>query len=1354
MNNCGSVNHNDTTTNKEQQDDNKPFFVMTLEFEKGKQEYIKIFPNTDPDEVSFNFCKENNLDFVSMKYLKDEINELLCKFNEKKIIGGIIGSNNSIEEVEEENFLTMKTCEQKQSEIVNEEGGITLSEGNNEHDKEKKKFVYSSLDSKEEGPVDNDVKEEQIDDEVKEEQVVEERNDNDNNISKDSKCDEEDNDECSNTQINLVLNTESKNEQSNYNFKYNTNTTDDNVPDVNYNCSNFYNFSELQIQHQYQQSNIMNTSRSVDTNNHINNTYEQERHISFLLNEKIKEQNGVINHNNDNNNHDNNDNDDNDNDGDVHIESPKSYVSYNSNHSNKQNIIVDNLLHISNDNNSDNSNYHEQSIQPTDNEEIKYNNESNNKIEQIVVEQNSKEEIQYDMVSKTLENNNKEDSKCLLNINTQHECEDEYEQCYPQLKSHNIEKNENIEHVVTSLPEISGLDNEIKQEKELIEKDMEKECTKEMKEIHENIEVNEDQSEISEIQEEDKTESMRKYEHKEINDTINNKQEHNDNKIEDELNISEDNVKSIINKSEHINTSIKENSSDMNVVGDNKLLIEIPHEKVYSVKYNENVEINENNDNEENEEEENEENNDEYIEEENNEENDDDEEENNEENDEEIEENNNEKHNQYNNTENNEDKHNEHNKEEYNEENYEYNIENNEDTDEYNEENDEENNEEENKDNNENYEENEKNIEIDGNDNVNNNLTVVDEYMNNVNGNNDNHNNNENNFKFTELPVQTQPIQTKINKSNSNHINNPINNNDNIPNNNNQHIKQQQLQLKNQNYHSKSKHSSLNNTPLIPPSTKTDNDYNNYNKNKSNNLDTTTNQIHNIPSSHSLINKENSLPPSPHRSFTNPNNINIPNTNRNLNNPIPLVITSTQFQVPYLSSLPKRSININLSKPKPNNKQKLFHYELTTENDISTNNNNNQKNLFSSRSYQFMNIITTPNLTTGRNTNYKYITQRLTKYNLPRSKSANIFEKLYVQAEINRQLPHNHCSCMYRNSNIRDMYNKSSSKKQLLNVVSNTNTNYILTQINTNPNNNKSEMNYGEYLYMRGEIAKEMKRDKMIKYKQQQMQALRKVCKFKPQINENIRINNIIKLNDIINNVKKNSCNKPIQADINKKKPVNNGSTTNRLNNHNSRYMNTTTSFKSKCYENSQQNIKTPMPSSHYNHINSEPNLTTFNKQLNKSTKAQSSQAMPISFKIPYNINNNILSSRKYPTPQHNNIFSTLFDLIDIHKTNSITYNDIITSQLPSHITSLLTRLFHSSTSPLTKSSFITKFIPIYNTLPLSQKSSLTQYLTTTNTNTNTKRPINKPSTPFQPQSNNQSYSFNTNICYGNPIIY
>ena len=1284
MNNSGSVSHNDAISNKEHQDDNKPFFVMTLEFEKGKQEYIKIFPNTDPDEVSFNFCKENNLNFVSMKYLKEEINELLCKFNEKKMIGGIIGSNNSIEEVEEENYLTMKTCEQKQSEIINEEGVITVSEENNDNDKEKKRFVYSSLDSKDEEQRDDD------DGDVKEEQV-DEKGDNDNK-SKDSNCDE--GNECSNTQINLILNTDSKNEQSNYNFKYHTNTTDDNVTDMNYNCSNIYNISELQLQQHCQHSNIMNTSRSGDISNHINNTYEQERHISFLLNEKIREQNGIVNDNNDNND-------------DVHNESsckqelligtPKSYVSNNSNHSHKQNIIVDNLLNVSNNNNSDNSNYQERSVQQRIIEEMKYD-ESNNNNEQIV----DKEEIQCDVVSKTLMNDNKEDSKYLMNvINIQNEDRDEHEQCcYPQLKSHNVEKNENIEQLFTSLPEISGLDDEVKNKKEIIEKELVKECTKEMMRTHENKEVNEDKREI---QEEKETKSMRTYENKEVNEGVNDKQE--DNKTEDELDVNEDNVQSILNTCEHRNSLIKVNNSDIQVGNDNKLLFEIPHKAVYSSEYNEIVEINENKEEHDNHKEN--DNNDENCD-ENNEANND--EENNEENDNENEEESDE--------ENEEKEENEENNEENEGNNDEENEENNDEDNEQNVNNDEESGED-----NEDNEENDDNIEIDDSDNnVNNNLTIVDECMDNDNGSNDN--NNENNFKSTKLSVQIQPIPSSINNNNSNHINN-INND-----NNNTHINSQQLPLINQSHHSQSKHSSLNITPLIPPSVKTVNNYNN----KSNNS--------NNPSLISLINKDNSLPPSSHQSFTNPNNPNIPNINQNLNNPLPSPITSAQFQPPYLSSLPKHSINISLSKQRPNNKQKLFHYELTTENDIYTNNNNSHKHLFPSKSYQFMNIITTPNPNTGRNTNNKYITQRITKHNLPRSKSANIFEKLYVQAEITRQLPHNHCSCMYRASNTREMYNKSSCRKQLLNVVSNTNANYIVTHINTNPNNNKSEMNYGEYLYIKGEIAKEKKRDKMVKYKQQQMQALRKICKFKPQINQYNGINNIIKLNDIINNVKKNRCNKTTQVEGNKRKHTN-ALITSKPNNHNNHYMNTTSSFKSKCCDNNpQHNIKTSLPSSQCNHINNEPNLTTFNKQLNnkslnKSTKTQSSHITPITFKISNNNNNNHTSlSRKYPTSQRNNIFSMLFDLIDINKNNYITYNDIITSQLPSYITSLLTPLFHSSTSTLTKSSFITKFIPIYNTLPLSNKTSLTQYLTTPNT----KRPVKSL---YKASSNIESYSFN-----------
>ena len=128
--------------------DNQPFFIMTLEFEKGKQKKIKIFPNSDPTELSFNFCKENNLDFVSMKYLTNEIQSLLNKYNENKskFNANLIvnGSNNSIQEVEEENMLTEKTCEQKMS-----ERSSSAVEKKNEA-KANGNFIYSSLENNEE----------------------------------------------------------------------------------------------------------------------------------------------------------------------------------------------------------------------------------------------------------------------------------------------------------------------------------------------------------------------------------------------------------------------------------------------------------------------------------------------------------------------------------------------------------------------------------------------------------------------------------------------------------------------------------------------------------------------------------------------------------------------------------------------------------------------------------------------------------------------------------------------------------------------------------------------------------------------------------------------------------------------------------------------------------------------------------------------------------------------------------------------------------------------------------------------------------------------------------------------------
>ena len=82
-----------------------PFYLMTLEDNLGECKQIKIYQNSDPFELSFNFCKENNLDFESMKYIKKNIKEIIKRFsdNEKKE-SNFINSDSIYELVDEENF--------------------------------------------------------------------------------------------------------------------------------------------------------------------------------------------------------------------------------------------------------------------------------------------------------------------------------------------------------------------------------------------------------------------------------------------------------------------------------------------------------------------------------------------------------------------------------------------------------------------------------------------------------------------------------------------------------------------------------------------------------------------------------------------------------------------------------------------------------------------------------------------------------------------------------------------------------------------------------------------------------------------------------------------------------------------------------------------------------------------------------------------------------------------------------------------------------------------------------------------------------------------------------------------------
>lgn len=75
----------------------EPLYIMTVELEKGKSESIKIYPESKPEELSYDFCKRFNLDFASLVHLTNQIKSLLQNIpNENNTFQGLDIMNNGI----------------------------------------------------------------------------------------------------------------------------------------------------------------------------------------------------------------------------------------------------------------------------------------------------------------------------------------------------------------------------------------------------------------------------------------------------------------------------------------------------------------------------------------------------------------------------------------------------------------------------------------------------------------------------------------------------------------------------------------------------------------------------------------------------------------------------------------------------------------------------------------------------------------------------------------------------------------------------------------------------------------------------------------------------------------------------------------------------------------------------------------------------------------------------------------------------------------------------------------------------------------------------------------------------------
>lgn len=69
-------------TNTSPNGDADPIYIMSLELE-DKNADLRIFIDSDPDTLAYEFCKQNSLDFKSMSFLKEQIIQLIESYKAK-----------------------------------------------------------------------------------------------------------------------------------------------------------------------------------------------------------------------------------------------------------------------------------------------------------------------------------------------------------------------------------------------------------------------------------------------------------------------------------------------------------------------------------------------------------------------------------------------------------------------------------------------------------------------------------------------------------------------------------------------------------------------------------------------------------------------------------------------------------------------------------------------------------------------------------------------------------------------------------------------------------------------------------------------------------------------------------------------------------------------------------------------------------------------------------------------------------------------------------------------------------------------------------------------------------------------
>src|SRR5690242_17981060 len=62
--------------------DTEPIYEMTLEIE-GQSKVIKVYSDSNAEELAYDFCRQHNLDISALKYLEAELANLILQYKSK-----------------------------------------------------------------------------------------------------------------------------------------------------------------------------------------------------------------------------------------------------------------------------------------------------------------------------------------------------------------------------------------------------------------------------------------------------------------------------------------------------------------------------------------------------------------------------------------------------------------------------------------------------------------------------------------------------------------------------------------------------------------------------------------------------------------------------------------------------------------------------------------------------------------------------------------------------------------------------------------------------------------------------------------------------------------------------------------------------------------------------------------------------------------------------------------------------------------------------------------------------------------------------------------------------------------------